>query len=102
MVLVMMPAKAQSKLAENSRLRRLDMGLTQAVLAERAGVALPTLRKFEQQGVISLESLLKILMVVGGLEDIVKASEPTPRAFTSIDEVLKAANRVTRQRGRRQ
>lgn len=101
MVLFMTPSKAQAKLAENVRLRRLDMGLTQAGLAERSGVALPTLRKFEQQGAISLESLFKILMVVGGLDEMVKATEPTPAAFASIDDVLKADNRITRKRGRR-
>lgn len=101
MILLITPFKAQTKLAENVRLRRLDMGLTQAGLSERSGVALPTLRKFEQQGVISLESLLKILMVVGGLDEMVKATEPTPTAFTSIDDLLKAGNRITRKRGRR-
>ncbi|MBW7909908.1 MAG: helix-turn-helix domain-containing protein [Alphaproteobacteria bacterium] len=101
MVLLITPSKAQAKLAENVRLRRLDMGLTQAGLAERSGVALPTLRKFEQQGAISLESLFKILMVVGGLEEVVKVTEPTPAAFASIDDVLKADNRITRKRGRR-
>lgn len=101
MVLFITPSKAQAKLAENIRLRRLDMGLTQAGLAERSGVALPTLRKFEQRGAISLESLLKILMVVGGLEEVVKATEAIPAAFSSIDDVLKAEGRVTRKRGRR-
>jgi transcriptional regulator with XRE-family HTH domain len=101
MVLLITPSKAQTKLAENIRLRRLDMELTQTGLAERSGVPLATLRKFEQQGMISLESLLKILMVVGGLEEVVKATMPTPAAFASIDEVLKADSRITRKRGRR-
>lgn len=100
MVLLITPSKAQTKLAENVRLRRLDMGLTQAGLTERSGVALPTLRKFEQQGAISLESLLKILMVVGGIEEVVRATEPPPVAFASIDDVLKSDSRTTRRRGR--
>ncbi|WP_443947630.1 helix-turn-helix domain-containing protein [Pedobacter sp. AW1-32] len=41
------------------------MELTQEELAKRAGVPLPTLRKFEQKGWISLESFFKFLMVVG-------------------------------------
>jgi hypothetical protein len=45
-------AKAQEKIAENARLQRLAIGLTQQGLAD----ALPTLRKFEQKGLISLES----------------------------------------------
>ena len=42
-------AKAQEKIAENVRLQRLQIGLTQQGLAERSGVALPNLRKFEQK-----------------------------------------------------
>jgi len=62
-------AKAQMKLARNVRLRRLSRDLTQAGLAERSGVPLPTLRKFEQKGLISLESFLKLLMVLGAAND---------------------------------
>jgi transcriptional regulator with XRE-family HTH domain len=101
MVLLITPSKAQGKIAVNVRGRRLEMALTQAGLAERSGVPVATLRKFEQQGVISLESLLKILMVVGGLEEVVKATAPTPAAFSSIDDVLNAEGRVIRKRGRR-
>ncbi len=68
MVSLVTPSKAQRKLAENVRQRRLGMDLTQEGLAERSGVPLPTLRKFEQKGAISLESFLKLQMVVGGLE----------------------------------
>lgn len=35
------------------------MNLTQEGLAERSGVPLSTLRKFEQKGMISLDSFLK-------------------------------------------
>ena len=51
-------SKAQKKLVENVRERRLQMELTQEGLAERSGVPLSTLRKFEQKGSISLESFL--------------------------------------------
>ena len=42
-------SKAQKKLVENVRERRLQMELTQEGLAERLGVYLSTLRKFEQK-----------------------------------------------------
>ena len=93
------PAKVQEKLAKQARARRLHMELTQAGLAERSGVALPTLRKFERTGIISLESFLKLHMVLGGLEDILKATQLKDTAFTSIDEVLKAKLPQMRQRG---
>lgn len=98
-VLLITASKAQKQLADHVRVRRLNMNLSQAGLAERSGVALPTLRKFEQQSVISLESFLKLLMVVGGLEEVVRALEPATEEFSSIDEVL-AANASTKQRKR--
>ncbi len=93
--------KAQKKLAENTRQRRLDMELTQEGLAERSGVPLATLRKFEQKGLISLESFLKLLMVLGGIEIIIKATQPQPTEFTSIDEVISANQTPLRKRARR-
>lgn len=103
MVSLITPSKAQNKLAENVRLRRLQMDLTQAGLAERSGVPLPTLRKFEQKGAISLESFLKLQMVLGGLENILKATdvEKQQTLFSSIDEVLEADSTPTRKRGKR-
>jgi transcriptional regulator with XRE-family HTH domain len=101
MLSLISPSKAQKKLAENVRLRRLDMELTQEGLAQRSGVPLPTLRKFEQKGTISLESFLKLLMVLGGLDDIIQATKASKKEFASIDEVLNANNTPTRQRGRR-
>ncbi|WP_212592466.1 helix-turn-helix domain-containing protein [Sphingobacterium humi] len=94
-------SKAQQKLSENIRARRLSMELTQEGLAERSGVPLATLRKFEQKGAISLESLLKLLLVVGGLEDIINVLKPTKPTFTSIDDVLKDTRTVSRKRGRK-
>jgi transcriptional regulator with XRE-family HTH domain len=93
------PSKAQNRLAENVRMRRLQMDLTQVGLAERSGVALPTLRKFEQKGIISLESFLKLQIVLGGLGRILKATEIKQTEFLSINEVLGASSTVTRKRG---
>ena len=42
------------KIVQDIRERRLQMELTQEGLAERLGVYLSTLRKFEQKGSISL------------------------------------------------
>lgn len=94
-------AKAQEKIAENVRLQRLAIGLTQQGLAERSGVALPTLRKFEQKGLISLESFLKLQMVLGGLENVIKSIQPNTSEFSSIDEVLEANKKPKRKRGSR-
>lgn len=95
-------SKAQQKIAEHIREKRLFMELTQEGLAERSGVPLATLRKFEQKGTISLESFLKLLVVVGGLEEIISVLKPSRPNFTSIDEVLNTRNSVPRKkRGRK-
>ena len=49
MKLLMTAPKVQKMLAENTRLKRLEMILTQERLANHSGVPLPTSRKFEQK-----------------------------------------------------
>jgi transcriptional regulator with XRE-family HTH domain len=90
MISLLTPAKAQQQLAANLQARRVALGLTQAGLSIRSGVALGTLRKFERTGAASMEALLKLMAVLGGLEALVAATAPEPAAFTSIDEVLRA------------
>lgn len=103
MVLLISPSMAQLKIAEQIRAKRLEMNLTQEGLAERSGVALPTLRKFEQKGMISLESFVKLLLVVSGIETIIEALQPSKTVFASIDDVLKDNNTTynIRKRGRK-
>lgn len=95
------PTKAQQVLAKQARARRLQMELTQEGLSQRSGVALATLRKFERTGVLSLESFLKLHMVLGGLEEILKATQVTDKHFSSIDDVLEAGNNSAPRRGKR-
>ena len=99
MISLITVSSTQKTLSNNIRQRRVDSGLTQAGLAARSGVKLPTLRQFEQKGLISLESFLKILMVLGLLENIVKATTPIQNEFSSIDEVLKVDKKPRRKKG---
>jgi len=99
MVSFISPSKAQIKIAEYIREQRLQLNLTQEGLASRSGVPLPTLRKFEQKGIISLESLLKLLMIVGSLDELVNALKPIKTNYETIDDVLKENNLHKRKRG---
>jgi transcriptional regulator with XRE-family HTH domain len=99
MISLISASKAQIKIAENIRARRLSMELTQEGLAERSGVPLATLRKFEQKGSISLESFLKLLMVIGDLEELINVLKPSKPAFKSIEDVLKNTGNISRKRG---
>lgn len=99
MIVIFTSNKAQKYLREYLKGRRLRMGLTQEGLANRSGVKLATLRKFEQSGLISLSSFLKLLSILGGLDKMVDALKPVDPVFHSIDEVIKLSNRPKRKRG---
>ena len=88
MVLLITSIKAQNKIAQNMRALRLEKGLTQEGLSERSGVSLSSLRKFEQKGVLSLESFFKLAMVLGCLEKLIQATKSLENNFSSIDDVL--------------
>ena len=94
-------SKAQDALRKQVKAMRLSQGFTQQGLAIRAGVALPTLRKFEQKGLISLEGFLKILMALGShnLKVLVSAIEPDNVTFNSIEDVLKDRPQKPRKYG---
>ena len=79
MISLITPTKAKTAIAQNMKQRRLELNLTQAGLSKRSGVALSTLRKFEQSGAISIDNLLKLMLVVGGLRKIVEASATEPK-----------------------
>lgn len=81
------------------RALRLEKELTQAGLANRSGVSLASLRKFEQKGLISLESFFKLAMALGRIESLVEATKPEDENFLSIDDVLKKKEDKKRQRG---
>lgn len=101
MIALISPSIAQKKIAQNLKERRLQMNLTQEGLSARSGVPLATLRKFEQQGVISFESLLKLMMVLGMLEAMVEATKVSQTSFSSIDEVIALESSPKRKRGRK-
>ncbi|MCY4051374.1 MAG: helix-turn-helix transcriptional regulator [Gammaproteobacteria bacterium] len=99
MIVLYSVSKVQGQLREQVKAIRVSQGLTQAGLANRSGVPLPTLRKYEQTGRISLESFLKILMVLGCLETFVQALKDHSGHFESIDDVLNDRPNKPRKRG---
>lgn len=90
------PTEMAARLAERVRARRLVLGLRQQDVAERSGVSLASLRRFERTGLIAFDSLLKIAVVLDAVAEF-DGLFPEP-AFRSIDDVV---SRPTRRRGRR-
>ena len=101
MISLISPFKAQVKLAEIVWEKRLAQDLTKEGLAERSGVPLATLRKFEQKGLISLESFLKLVWVLGSLEEMITSLKPTNPSYKSIEEVLDEPLKKNRKRGKK-
>jgi transcriptional regulator with XRE-family HTH domain len=75
------PVSAQRLLADRVREARVLLGLKQSTLAARAGVALPTLRRFEQLGEVSLKHLMRICHALGRLDEFDNILRP-PAAAT--------------------
>ncbi|MCY4555171.1 MAG: helix-turn-helix transcriptional regulator [Chloroflexi bacterium] len=99
MVSLLSISKAHNQAREQVKALRISQGLTQEGLANRAGVPLPSLLKFEQKGLISLEAFLKILMVLRKLEAFVSALEKPKKQFKSIDDVLEERSQQLRKHG---
>jgi HTH-type transcriptional regulator/antitoxin HipB len=91
------PADAQRLVANRAREIRLALGLKQATLAERAGVTLPTLRRFEQTGEVSIKHLMRICHALGRLDDFASFMIPPP-AMTMAELESRAA-KPRRKRG---
>jgi DNA-binding transcriptional regulator YiaG len=103
MSIFLSPKNAQKTLVAHLRARRLALGITQAGAAARSGVSLGTLRKFEQEGKISLESFVKLVMIFGDMQSVANSLKPVENSFSSIDQVINAnkkQNQKTINRGR--
>lgn len=70
------PKQVMLQLGDRVRKLRKIQKMSRQELADRSGVPAPTLRKFEQTGSISLESLLKLVTVFGRLEEFEQLLEP--------------------------
>ena len=70
-----------AELGERLARRRLDLKLTQAAVAEQAGVAKRTLERIEAGASAQLSSLVRILRVLDllpGLEQLIAPAGPRP------------------------
>lgn len=84
------------ELAARLKSRRLAQRLTQEGLAQRSGVSLGTLKKFERTGQIALVSFIRLVVALkdeAALENLLLA-----RKFETLDEVMEIGKKP--QRGR--
>lgn len=91
------PVEVARELAGRVRARRLSLGWTQAEIAVRSGLRLPTYILFERTGRISLVRLLKVLEVIDLLDEFDRIGRTRPLDALSLDDI----ERPERRRGRR-
>ena len=70
------PRDVRFDMAIKHKKLRKQKGFSQADLAERSGVSLVRLKRFETKGQISLESLLKLVNILGRLSDFENVLQP--------------------------
>lgn len=82
------PHDVMQDLRDRFKARRLAIGYTQKGLSARSGVSLGSFKRFESSGQISLESLLKLALVLeclGDFEGVCGEREVMPK---SIEDLL--------------
>lgn len=82
------PHDITEELRAKFKARRKSLNYTQDELATCSGVSLGSLKRFESSGKISLESLLKLALVLECLEDFGGVCEKEEKMPQSLDEVV--------------
>ncbi len=92
------PQDMAKQIASLAQAKRLSLNLSQHSLSERSGVSFGVIKKFERTGKISLESLLKIALVLACLDEFSMLFKPTAlQKAASLDDII---NEKKRKRGR--
>ena len=84
-------------IAERVKLRRLEKGWTQNMLATKSGVSLASYRRFESSGEMSLRSLVMLAFALDMTDEFEAIFNST--TYQSIEDILRAGQPKLRKRG---
>lgn len=94
-------AEVQDDIALSARARRLAKNITQEDLAEQSGVAIATLRRFENGGTVNLTTLLAIAEALGTLDAFSDLFPmPEPSSLDELDKFSQLRRRAAKQKTR--
>jgi len=82
------PQDIIEELRAKFKARRKSLNYTQDELSSRSGVSLGSLKRFEHSGKISLESLLKLALVLECLEGFSSVCEEREEMPQSIEDLI--------------
>jgi transcriptional regulator with XRE-family HTH domain len=86
-------------LREKYKQKRLSLNLTQSGLSVRSGVSLGSIKRFEAIGQVSLESLLKISLVLECLDDFNNIANIKEPQINSLNQIKNTNQPPIKQRG---
>lgn len=91
-------AQELASLAERARALRIRRGLHQDQLAERAGLGVATIVRFEKSGRASIENVLRIAVALDAEQGFARLFEQP--AFATLDEAIGATAPEQKKRRR--
>ena len=91
------PNLIMSGIAQRVKQRRLEKGWTQKMLAAKAGLSLPSYRRFESSGEISMRSLVMLAFALDMTDEFETLF--SSKTYQSIDDIVKAEQTKQRKRG---
>mgnify|MGYP004002228507 FL=1 len=93
------PSSIMELLREKYKQKRLSLNLTQSGLSVRSGVSLGSIKRFEAIGQVSLESLLKISLVLECLDDFNNIANIKEPQINSLNQIKNTNQPPIKQRG---
>ena len=93
------PKEIAQQLADDFRKRRIEKNLTREQIAEKSGVAMSNIIRFEQKGLISLKHLISLVMALQYTAEIKNIfSEPK---YATMEELLQIRKNMGKKRAHR-
>ena len=87
-------------IAEDFRKRRIEKNLTREQVAEKSGIALANIVRFEQKGLISLKNLIGIAMAMEYTSEVKNIfSEPK---YSTMEELTQIRKKTGKKRAHKQ
>ena len=86
-------------IADDFRKRRIEKNITREEMAEKSGVAVSNIIRFEQKGLISLKNLIGIAMALGYTSELRHIfSQPK---YSTMDELLQIRKNTGKKKAHR-
>ncbi len=88
------PDEIAMEIAHDFRRRRIEKNLTREQVADKSGVAVSTITRFEQKGLISLKNLIGIAMTLEYTSEIKNIfSQPKYSTMEELRQINRNANK---------